>query len=627
MGSKKGGFRRGEFSTIVLNPSKIYFSAAKIKERSMQKKKALFWAACLFTISFFVSSCHKDSGTEPDTGSTGTTTTTTTTTTGETVAAYLAKNCTSHEGSGDYTYNTSSVIPIAFSGTTITASGTGVSVYENKVTITAGGTYSLSGTLTNGQVVVTSTDTAAVKLILNGVNITNTTSAPIYITNASKAVIVLADNTTNYLTDASTYVYASADEDEPNAALFSKADLSIYGNGSLTVKGNYNDGIASKDGLIIKSGNINVTAADDGIRGKDYLIVKGGTLTVKSKGDGLKADNDADSTKGYIYIATGTLNITATAGDAITAETDVLISDGQITLTSGGGSSYTATSTTSTKGIKGIVNTIIDGGTFTISSSDDALHSNKNLVINAGTFAISSGDDGIHADATLKIYGGTINITKCYEGIESAALTINSGNIYVVASDDGINGAGGNDGSSTGSFVTTGNYTLHINGGYIVVNAAGDGIDVNGAITMTGGTVIVNGPTNSGNGALDYDTTFIISGGSIVATGSSGMSMAPSTSSTINSVLINFRSSYSANTLMHIQSSSGTEILTCKPVKTYQSLEFSSSKLVTGTTYDVYYGGTSTGTLTDGVYSGGTYLGGTKYTSFTVSGTVTKMQN
>ena len=311
----------------------------------------------------------------------------------------------------------------------------------SKATITAGGTYAISGTLTNGQIVVSSADKNTVRLILNGVNITNTTNAPIYIETAEKAVIVLADNTQNYVTDGSTYVFANAADDEPNAAIFSKGDLSFYGNGTLTVKGNYNDAISSKDGLIIKSGTINITSVDDGIRGKDYLIVKDGKITVNAKGDGLKSDNDEDATRGYIYLVKGTFSVIA-GGDAISAETDVLIGDGNYTVTSGGGSNYTVSSTLSAKGIKGIINTIIDGGTFTFSTADDALHSNKSLVINGGSFTITSGDDGMHSDSMLVINSGVINITKSYEGIESSAITINDGTIHVTASDDGINGAG-----------------------------------------------------------------------------------------------------------------------------------------------------------------------------------------
>ena len=627
-------FKGGDFYSIVLRKIKSYFSLEQI-ESYMYKLKIILMSFFIVSMLAFVS-CTKDSGTESDSstgsqtdsgGSSGSDSSDDSgddSDTGGAVATELAANCSNHEESSDYTYTTSSASTITLSGTTITVSGSNVTVSGSAATITAAGTYILTGTLTNGQIIVNAQDEGVVKLVLNGASITNTTNAPIDIEAAGKAIVILADGTTNYLTDASTYVFASADVDEPNACLYSKTDLSIYGGGSLTVKGNYNDGIASKDGLIIKSGTITVTAVDDGIRGKDYLIIRDGTITVTATGNGLKSDNDEDTTKGYIYIESGTVKVTS-GGDALTAETDVLVSDGVLTLTSGGGSSYTASTTLSKKAIKGVINTTIDGGTFTISSADDAVHSNKKIAIYGGTFTISSGDDGVHADSILYIYGGTINITKCYEGIESAYIVIDDGTISVVASDDGINGAGGNDSSSSGTFVTTGSYYLYINGGYIYVYATGDGIDVNGSITMTGGTVLVNGPTNAANGALDYDSSFKISGGTLVAAGSSGMAQAPSSTSSQYSVLVTFRSVISANTLFHIEASDGTEIVTFAPKKQYQTVAFSSSKLTKGTTYKVYYGGSYSGTNTNGLYSSGTYAAGTQYASFTVSSITTSV--
>jgi hypothetical protein len=542
------------------------------------------------------------------------------------VKTALAANASDHEIAADYTWDSALEIPITLNGTTITESTDSASVSGSTLTISSGGTYRIKGTLTNGQIHVNASNNGTVRLILDGVTLTNSSTSPLYIEKAAKTVLVLADNSQNFLTDASSYVFPSADEDEPNAAVFSKDNLTISGNGSLTVKGNYNDAIASKDGLVIKSGTITVTAVDDGIRGKDYLAMKGGTITVIATGDGLKSDNDEDATKGYIYIEDGTLNITA-GGDGFAAETDALISNGTITITSGGGSSSTVSGDASAKGIKGVASVIVGNGNLAISSADDAIHSNNLVVINGGAFTMATADDGIHADSLLGINGGTITITKCYEGIESMALVINDGTIHLNSSDDGINGAGGNDGSAAGGWGGTvpsaGNRYLAINGGYIAVTAAGDGIDVNGSIVMTGGTVIVHGPTSNGNGPLDYDATFNVSGGVIVAAGSSGMAMAPSKTSAQNSVLMTFTSTKSAGTLFHIQASDGTDVLTFKSAKAFQSVAFCSPNLVTGSTYDVYVGGSSTGSVIDGVYVGGTYSSGTKSASLTVSGRVT----
>jgi hypothetical protein len=552
-----------------------------------------------------------------------------------TVAEALSEKSATHDDATDYVWDAATAIPITLNGDSITADSPGVKVDGSTVTIAAAGTYSLSGTLIDGQIVVETQSDAPVRLVLNGVSLTNSSSAPINIVKAEKTIIILADGTQNTVTDASNYIFASADVDEPNAAIFSKGDLTIEGTGSLTVNGNFNDGIASKDGLVIASGTITVNAVDDGIRGKDYLVVKNGTLTVNAGGDGLKSDNEEDATKGYISIENGVFNVTS-GSDAFSAQTDLLIATGEFNLTTGGGSTASLAESASAKGLKALANLNIDSGSFTINAADDALHTNGNLVINTGTFNLASGDDGMHADATLTINGGEINVTDSYEGIESAVITINSGNIHVVASDDGINVASGVDGSGMmgrggpgggqqDTFNASSSTFLYIHGGSISVDARGDGVDVNGAIEMTDGVLIVNGPTEQMNGALDYDAGFKMTGGFIVAAGSSGMAMTPGAYSEQNSLLVFLTSTQPAGTLFHIQNSAGKDILTFAPTKSYQSVAFSSPKLVNGETYTIYLGGSSTGTATDGLYQGGTYTPGTQSESFTISSVVTQV--
>jgi hypothetical protein len=254
------------------------------------------------------------------------------------------------------------------------------------------------------------------------------------------------------------------------------------------------------------------------------------------------------------------------------------------------------------------------------------------MVYNGGTATLSTGDDGLHADADLVVNGGEIDILKCYEGLETgnADMTINGGRIRLVARDDGLNIAG--DGGTMppgpggqGGGTSAGKYALHINGGYVVSDAQGDGFDINGSVTMTGGTLLVHGPTANNNGPLDYDGTFQLTGGFIAAAGSSGMAMAPSTSSTQPSVLMTFSTARPAGTLIHIESASGESLLSFTPRRLYQSLAFSSDKLKTGTTYNVYTGGTATGTAADGLVAAGSYAPGTLLTSFTVSGMVTRV--
>ena len=285
--------------------------------------------------------------------------------------------------------------------------------------------------------------------------------------------------------------------------------------------------------------------------------------------------------------------------------------------------------TESAKGLKAGADITIMAGRFNINSADDSIHSNANLTINGGSFLLTSGDDGMHADSTLTINQGEINITQSYEGIESAVLTINDGTIHVTSSDDGLNAAGGNDGSSVGGrpgqnmFDASGDYQLNINGGYLYVDAFGDGLDINGPIEMTNGVVIINGPTANNNGPVDYSISFNITGGYLLAVGSSGMAQAPSDTSTQYALMYNFDTVQAAGLLVHIETQSGKEILTFEPNKEYQSVLLSSSELQKGETYVVYAGGSSTGSVTDDLYAGGVYTPGTRVTSLTISSIVT----
>lgn len=386
------------------------------------------------------------------------------------------------------------------------------------------------------------------------------------------------------------FIITDPEGDEPDAAIFSKSDLTINGNGSLSVDANYNDGIKSKDELIILSGTITVDSVDDGIIGKDSISLQGGTVVVNAGGDGLKSTNDEDTSKGYIAIDAGVLKITS-GSDAIQAETSVTITNGEFNLYAGGGSSaMLSDAEASAKGIKASVSITVENGFITIDSADDALNSNQSIVVNGGTFVISSGDDGFHADSTLTVNGGEIDITKSYEGIESAVITINDGDIHIVSSDDGLNVAGGNDNS--GDIVRP--------FGDVSLSIAGEAIP----------------------GSVDQTVT----GGFLLAVGSSGMTQAPGTSSTQYSVLINLNSAKSAGTLFNIQSASGASLLTFAPSKAYQSILFSSPGLTAGGSYKLYFGGGSTGTLSDGLYEGGTYTPGTQYTSFTISDITTTVR-
>lgn len=537
-----------------------------------------------------------------------------------------------YDSAADATWDSATEIPIRFDGAVVTADHPSVTVSDGRVLISAAGTYRLSGTLTDGQIAISTTDEGLVRLILDGVNITNTKGPAIAFEEVDKAIIVLADNTQNSVTDGANYVFPDPTVDEPNAAIFSKGDLTLDGGGALTVQANFNDGIASKDGLVIAiaRGSLTVNAEDDGIRGKDYLVIHDGTLNITAKGDGLKADNADDAALGYITINQGTLVI-ASGGDAVQAETDLLVKGGALTLTSGGGSAVTPTEGVSAKGLKAGANLIVDGGSFTIDASDDAVHTDGSLTINGGEFQLTTADDALLADVSLQINGGSIRISQSYEGIESSVITINDGEINLTSSDDGINVA---DKTGTAAGIPrrrggqemtnyTGSNYLYVNGGHIVVHAGGDGVDVNGAVEMAGGTIIVHGPTVRFNGALDFDAFFKISGGEIVATGSSGMAESPGRLSTQPSLLVFFAEPQPAGTLVHIRTQSGEPVLTFAPDKDYQSLAFSSGKLTLGESYEVYLGGSADGTSANGLYVEAIYTPGTLFQAFTINDMVT----
>jgi len=209
-----------------------------------------------------------------------------------TVADALAENQEPHEEPGDYSWDEGEVIPIVLADDGIVAPSDGVVITDGTVAISAGGTYELTGSLSDGRIVVETQDESTVRLILNGVDIRSTTSAPIAVLASEKTVIFLADGSVNHLADAADH----AVEEDVDATIFSKDDLSISGTGSLTVDGNFNDGIACSDGLVIHDGNVYVTAVDDGVRGKDYVVVRGG-VTVSSRTTRKTRPGDTSSLK------------------------------------------------------------------------------------------------------------------------------------------------------------------------------------------------------------------------------------------------------------------------------------------------------------------------------------------
>ena len=531
-------------------------------------------------------------------------------------AAVTDENAETHYSSDDYSYDEADVVEISL-GATITASSDSVTVDGTTATIVEAGTYSITGTLTDGDVVVDAGDGAVVQLILDNVDITNSDGAAIAVMSAETAVVILADGSSNTLTDGSVYVLADG-EDEPNAALYSKSDLTISGSGSLTVFGNYNDGISSKDGLVIDSGDITVVAVDDGIRGKDYVAISGGEIDVTAGGDAIKADNEEDLDLGYITISDGVINVTA-GDDGVQATTDVLITGGTLTITAG----TSGTTEDSGRAIQGDVSVVISGGTITADATDDAIHSNSEVTIDGGDLTLASGDDAIHDDYFVTVNGGSIVITEAFEGIESEVLTINDGFIDITSSDDGLNvasadatatttdpRAGGGPGGEA-----VGDYYIYINGGIIVITVTGDlaeqgdGIDANGHVEMTGGVVVVSGPTDTRNSAVDYSGgSFEVSGGLFIGTNINGRnSEGVGVDSTQASLYVSSSEVIEAGTVIHIQTTDGETLVTFLAENVFDVIVFTSPELVAGETYEVYLGGSVTGDSATGLYDDAAY--------------------
>lgn len=530
---------------------------------------------------------------------------------------------------------------ILMKGDNIEINGQGVVYSNNIISVTNGGTFIFSGNLNDGQIYINNEELT--HIIFNGVDISNSSSSPLFIENADKTVITCVDGTENILSDTKNYVYESDEENEPDAVIFSKDDLSLNGSGLLIINAEYNEGITCKDDLRISGSNINISSVGNGIKGKDSVVIKDSDITVNSQQDGIKSSNADETDKGYIVFESGNYNITAKE-DAVSSENILTINDGSFVLKSGSESISQSNDTmdadfgrfggmegnqnkteNSEKGIKAVSDIIINGGTFNVESTDDCVHSNGNITINGGKLTLNSGDDGIHGDGNVNIKDGEVNIESCYEGIEGIIINIDGGEISITASDDGFNAS---DGSGSNIMVpgefgnSSSSCELNINNGNIYVNAGGDGLDSNGIININGGTTVVDGPVSDGDGALDSGSEIIINGGILIAAGSSGMAETPSDSSGQNTIAIAFSQSNRALTAVCVKDSDGNIIVSYQPSKEYSSIIISSPKLISGSEYTIYCGGSITGADND--YSiDGEYEGGELLETVVLSGAVT----
>ncbi len=476
---------------------------------------------------------------------------------------------------------------VSLQGNSIFVDGAGASATGTVLTINAAGTYVLSGTLQDGQIVISAAKDDEIQLVLNDVDITNLSGAPVYASQCDKLIVTLAAGSTNSLTDGGeNFTYELEADKEPNAALFCKDDLTINGTGSLQVTAGYQNGIGSKDDLLIVSGNIKIQAADHGIRGNDSVTILDGNIDITSDDDGIQTNNTENAEKGWIVIEDGTFTITS-GHDAIQADTSLCINGGSFSITAGGGSTKTAPTdaeSDSYKGLKAGGNIEITAGNFRIDSLDDSIHSNGNITINGGTMELASGDDGIHTDENLTVNSGNINVTKSYEGLEGSNVIITDGEIAVVASDDGINAAGG-----------SGDYSIQISGGNVKVNAGGDGLDSNGSITISGGRVISIINSSPDNEGLDCDGELSITGGTVIY-GGTGTGAAPGADAAQSYVYV---TGASAGKEVSVKKD-GQTILSFTPELDCQYLILTSPDIVKGESYEIYNGDTLLSTATAG---------------------------
>ena len=503
-------------------------------------------------------------------------------------------------------------VEIRLTGSGAQITGSGASESGGVVSITAGGTYTLSGTLTDGRVLVNAPK-EEVTLILDSVDITSASSSALYIYKAAQVTLWLPDGSSSTLTDGESYSfadeYSSAADDEPNACVYSKADLIVAGSGSLTVNGNYNNGVTGKDTLLLDTAELAVNAKNHGVCGKDSAELRSATLTVVSGGDALRSTNDKDETLGWVSVTDSVLNLTS-GEDGVQAETALTVSGGSCTIVSGGGSDAALSDDASAKGLKAGSSVTLMSGSFTLDCADDAVHSNGDVTVSGGDFTIATGDDGIHADEIVSICGGSILITKSYEGIEGKVVEISGGEIDLTASDDGVNAADGSSSGFGGPFSGgSSDCALRISGGTLTVDASGDGLDSNGSIEISGGTVYISGPTSDGDSALDCDGSAVITGGTVIAAGSSGMAQNFGDGSTQGSILLTFANR--SEGAVRILDADGTVLAEWTPKKAYSCVIISCPELKLGETYTVLAGGEEqTVTLDALIYGSGFAMGG-----------------
>lgn len=551
-----------------------------------------------------------------------------------------------HYSEQDLSWDTSSETAIDLSNTTATD---GVTVEDGTLTITKAGTYKLSGEY-QGQIKVETADSDAVRLVLDNANITNSSGAALNVVNADEVILYSASGTTNTISDGADYT--ATGEDDPDAVVYSKADLTIAGEGTLKVNGNHEDGIHTSDGLVIASGTLEVNAANTGIKGKDYVDILGGTINVTAQQDGIKSTNDTDEGQGWTRLSNGTVTVNA-GDDGFKASRVVEISGGSLTVEQ------------SDEGIEAqYIN--VSGGNVNVTSADDGMNASLKTSNSESTDSSENTSDTANQQQNNRqqgsLPGGQQNGTSNQQQQGTGQPPAMSGTSQDGTSQNGASGTaqqqnntqnqgnqnmgqppampGGNaqDGTSQNGTTGTGQQAMgqppqggmpgggggtfevidaaiNVSGGHVTVNAEGDGIDSNGVTTLSGGTLIVNGPSQGGNAALDTNGDLLLNGATVLSGSTADMFEAPSTNSTSGYLKLTNSSGFEQGSTVQVADSSGKVVANYKVTKSnVQLVLVSSSSIVKGQSYTAYTTTSAVDSNAASLASGATELG-----SFTAS--------
>lgn len=455
-------------------------------------------------------------------------------------------------------------VHITLDGASAAAGGSGVEIDGATVTLREEGVYHISGSL-DGRLVVDAGSADKLQLVLDGADIRCAGDAALTVTKADKVFVTLVGENS-----------LAGDGD---GAVFSRSDLTFNGDGSLTVTSQKN-GVECRDDLVLAGGSFHITAAGHGLKANDSVRIRDASLDIRAGKDGIHAENKDDGEKGFVYLAGGSLQMIC-GGDGISAGAWLYAGDGTVTILAGGGYTAGDRDSSSAKGLKAGGDLLIEGGSFTINSADDAVHADGSAEIRGGTLTLSTGDDGVHAEGKLAITAGTVAITHSYEGMEALHLIVTGGDITLSAENDGLNAAGGLDGGSTGS--------IRISGGKVDITARGDGIDANGSLEITGGHIRVAGPTQGDTAILDFDTTGTITGGTFLGTGADFM-VQPFSDSTQGVIVANV-GRQEAGTELVLTDAEGNVVLRHVAGMEFEVVILSDGGIVKGEAYGLRVGG------------------------------------